>query len=276
MKSIAFCFVALFAGALAVPLFSDEDFFADDVEFSFEQELFDQSMDDKIIGGQQTTIQQHPYQVSLRARNRHICGGSVLTPTRALTAAHCLQANAQPAIYGIMAGSTLRLGDATQQLRTLSRFVRHQQYNPQRITNDIGLLFWEQPLTLGATVRAIRLPRQAASVPYGQNVNVTGWGLTREGVPSSIATVLKVVAKPLVTNEECNRAYGGRITPDMLCAGLPEGGRDACQGDSGGPLTHNGVLLGVVSWGRGCARPRFPGVYARVPFFVDWIAQNSN
>lgn len=113
-----------------------------------------------------------------------------------------------------MAGSTTRVEGANAQLRTLSRFLRHPQYNPQRITNDVGLVYWQQPLVFGATVRAIPLAPQSQPAPYGRNCNVTGWGRIREGGP--IATVLRVVTKPLVSNEECNRAYGGRITPDML------------------------------------------------------------
>lgn len=255
----------------AVPLYNnDKDF----VLPSFDEEI--EENDDRIIGGAPTTIELHPHQVSLRQRNVHICGGSVITTTRVLTAAHCLEQGVQPSIYSIMAGSAMRRGDANAQIRTISRLIIHAQYNDDTSQNDIAVLHFVAPLTFGPTVQAVRLPRPNTLVPYGRLANVTGWGLTRFGDNTSASQRLMLVSKPLVTNAVCNAAssYNGRITPDMICAGFPQGGRDACRGDSGGPLTVNGVQFGIVSWGIGCALPRFPGVYARVPFFYSWIRAN--
>lgn len=83
------------------------------------------------------------------------------------------------------------------------------------------------------------------------------------------------VSVPVTDRETCRSQYGaGEITDNMVCAGLDEGGKDACQGDSGGPLVdEQGTLVGVVSWGQGCAQAGFSGVYARVGSFVEWIGQ---
>lgn len=82
---------------------------------------------------------------------------------------------------------------------------------------------------------------------------------------------------PIIAVEDCrnNTTYGNKILDGMLCAGYMEGERDACKGDSGGSLMCNGVQAGVISWGKGCAEPYSPGVYANVAHYKDWILEQS-
>ncbi|XP_023364670.1 kallikrein-13 isoform X2 [Otolemur garnettii] len=78
----------------------------------------------------------------------------------------------------------------------------------------------------------------------------------------------------LRSDEECRQVYPGKITPNMLCAGTKEGGKDSCEGDSGGPLVCNGTLHGIISWGDfPCGQPDRPGVYTRVSRYVSWIRE---
>jgi guanylate cyclase len=90
--------------------------------------------------------------------------------------------------------------------------------------------------------------------------------------------VLRSVVVPIWTRDQCLEAgYGNkRISENMMCAGYHDGKKDACQGDSGGPMHMEGAsgsmeIVGVVSWGRGCARPNLPGIYTKVVNYLPWI-----
>ena len=95
-----------------------------------------------------------------------------------------------------------------------------------------------------------------------------------------VSKFLKWVKVPIITNSECRNTELRHqlITEDMICAGYANGGKDACSGDSGGPLIcQNGkfaVITGIISWGIECALENYPGVYTRVPYFLQWIKKN--
>lgn len=125
--------------------------------------------------------------------------------------------------------------------------------------------------------QAIPLQNRQQSVPVGEPLEVTGWGTTSEG--GEAARRLLKASVPYVDNATCNApdVYAGAIKAGMMCAGFRDGGVDSCQGDSGGPLvwrTKDGpVLVGVVSWGDGCARKLRYGVYTRAASYADWIGK---
>lgn len=111
----------------------------------------------------------------------------------------------------------------------------------------------------------------------GQKCYVTGFGRIKE--EGNQARYLREARVPLVDSRVCARNYNP-ITKRMLCAGYPErGGIDSCQGDSGGPLVclhkNRWYLAGVVSFGVGCARRDYPGVYSRVTELKSWIDANT-
>ena len=111
-------------------------------------------------------------------------------------------------------------------------------------------------------------------------MTVSGWGFTEEGNYSSSPTILREVDVPVISTAECVSHYGTVVSDDNLCAGFPEGGKDACEGDSGGPgvffnTDNRAYHIGIVSFGNGCGRPNAPGVYCRTTKYLDWITENT-
>ncbi|XP_060527086.1 trypsin-1-like [Cylas formicarius] len=217
--------------------------------------------DPKIVGGTATDIKNHPYQISLQYGKRHICGGTILSTKYALTAAHCTE--------GLMAASmAIRAGSSTSssggQLVKVLTVRQHPKFDSRRVDYDVSVLEVAPQFIFSESVRSL-VP--ANSEPgEGGLVTVTGWGTTKE-TSDFLPDRLRVTQIPVVGRTKCRLSYArlGQITDRMICAGvLGQGGKDSCQGDSGGPLIAGGRLAGVVSWGYGCARPRYPGVYASV------------
>ena len=109
--------------------------------------------------------------------------------------------------------------------------------------------------------------------------SVSGWGRTESGTNSQVK--LKVTV-PRVNRDNCSRVYrsiGMYISQEQLCAG-GIAGEDSCSGDSGGPLMSFNIQEqkwqadGIVSYGRGCGVADWPGVYANIPSYYDWIVDN--
>ena len=106
----------------------------------------------------------------------------------------------------------------------------------------------------------------------GDTVQVLGWGRTSDG--GSRSRYLRSVEVDVWSRDTCERTYAGVATvrPEMVCANKLS--KDSCSGDSGGPLVlcYGGcVLVGVASWGVGCADNKYPGVYTRIDYFKHWL-----
>lgn len=234
-------------------------------------------LEGRIVGGEVISAYYCPYQVSLRRRTSnksayaHTCGGSLLDERTVLTAAHCVN-NRLAENFLVVAGSELRAGIDGGIVSRVEKIVQHAEYNSSITDNDIALIFVTPPFPVDSHLKIATIELATVEPAAGTVATVSGWGYTQEGGFSSAQ--LQRVQVPLVDKEVCQAAYTWRpITDGMLCAGVSSGGKDACQGDSGGPLVANNQLVGVVSWGEGCARADYPGVYAAVPHFVDWIAE---
>lgn len=187
------------------------------------------------------------------------CGATLIGPDVVIGAAHC----------GNFNGDFVDVGGTS---RRIVQQRSHPSYNSNTMENDFALYRLASSVDISGSGTSV-VVNTAASVPSGGNdLTVMGFGATSEGGSGS-NSLLKVEV-PFKTNAQCEDAYGNEVeTSVMFCAG--EGGKDSCQGDSGGPIVlENGnqhVLVGVVSWGFGCADPNFPGVYARVSSAIGWI-----
>lgn len=154
--------------------------------------------------------------------------------------------------------------------------INHASYNERTFDNYIALVHLKYEVIFNDFMKPACLPTESSSFPPKKMCTVTGFGALQEGGPQT--TVLMKADVPIVDNYKCSKNYDP-ISDLKLCAGYDQGRIDACQGDSGGPLvcSQNGkaFLAGVVSYGIGCARPGYPGVYTNVKSFTDWIEKTK-
>jgi secreted trypsin-like serine protease len=237
----------------------------------------------RIVGGVPVFIENNLWQIAMvrasvaEPTRSQFCGGSIIGDTWILTAAHCVRNSTvreDPKRVDVIAG-TVQYAIGGERLK-VAEIHTHPQYNQSTMDHDFALLRLQSPVTQG---KVIELAKEHTQMGEGTNACVTGWGATSEGGPGAIDLLGAEV--PIVSNEVCNRpeSYGGDITAAMMCAGERAGGIDSCQGDSGGPLTISDgardTLIGVVSFGEGCARRLKYGVYSRVSTAAPWIASTT-
>ncbi|KAK4320137.1 hypothetical protein Pmani_008973 [Petrolisthes manimaculis] len=244
---------------------------------------------DRIVGGSEAKVGEYPWMITFGVDGEDddegfvtFCGGSIITTTHILTAAHCIdQENIPPTLIVVAGEHDLSTSSESDTQRMIVDSITiHPNYDIDDVLNDIAILTLTKPLTFTKGVQPVCLA-PADELHEGKTAIVTGWGNTfNDGDDSD---VLLEVTVNVYTNEECSDAYDEDIPDTMVCAA--DKGKDSCNGDSGGPmvLLDSGVWqeIGIVSWGAGCADPNFPGVYTRVSKYIDWIvstveAQNGS
>ncbi len=237
-------------------------------------------LEGQIVGGEQAAPGAWPWMVAIKAFTEPgyhtFCGASLVASSWVLTAAHCV-VNASPEQIVATVGD-YRLDSGQGQEVGVDRIVLHPRYGfdfAHDFAHDLALLHLTEPVEaelvtiLGADSLTLAGP--------GTLGTVIGWGaLSENSEGGGLSYDLQQVELPIVSEEECTNSMGRMITENMLCAGYSEGGKDACHGDSGSPLVvpdgeGGWQLAGLVSFGIGCARPSFYGVYTRVSQYHDWI-----
>uniref|UniRef100_UPI00358ED251 trypsin-3-like n=1 Tax=Myxine glutinosa TaxID=7769 RepID=UPI00358ED251 len=222
----------------------------------------------KVIGGKACVPHSQPWQASMINQNGvHKCGAVLISQRWALTAAHCLQSVPPWRSVTLLLGKYHTYSsEVTEQKVLVDRRIEHPMYDPETRDHDLALLRLAKPACLSRYVQPIALPGHP-TYP-NQPCTISGWGRADDGFPDK----LQCLNMPVLEERKCMNAYGSKaFSFNMLCAGYLDGKKDSCKGDSGGPLVCEGQLQGIVSWGRGCGKENYPGVYAKVYGAKSWI-----
>nr|XP_044608582.1 ovochymase-2 isoform X2 [Equus asinus] len=244
----------------------------------------------RIVGGSQVEKGSYPWQVSLKRRQKHICGGTIISPQWVITAAHCVANRNIALTLNVTAGEyDLNHTEPGEQTLTIETIIVHPHFSTKKpMDYDIALLKMTGAFNFGQFVQPVCLPEPGERFEAGFICTTAGWGrLTEDGI---LSQVLQEVNLPILTQEECVAALLTLKKPisgqTFLCTGFPDGGRDACQGDSGGSLMCRNkkgawTLAGVTSWGLGCGRgwrnnvqkddQGSPGIFTDLSKVLPWV-----
>ncbi|XP_031842856.1 serine protease snk isoform X2 [Nomia melanderi] len=235
-----------------------------------------------VVGGVTATPNEFPHMVAMGKKTdegfKIACGASLIAPEWILTAAHCTHGGSTDILIGYHDLRNTKGGIST----TINETVRHPEYKPPSLYNDIALIKLNKVIQFNNRIKPACLYETYERVPA--KAWISGWG-NLEFLGESSNTLQKAELE-IIDNIKCALRHTDSlrlpngITPDMICAGAPseKWSKDTCQGDSGGPLQiihpNNNCLfqlVGVTSFGLGCAFDNMPAVYTKVSHYINWI-----
>ncbi|KAL0850703.1 hypothetical protein ABMA28_006648 [Loxostege sticticalis] len=239
----------------------------------------------RIVGGVEASPGDWPFLAAILGGPEEVfyCAGVLIADQWVLTASHCVGNHSDVNGWTIQLGITRRRSHAYYgQKVKVRRVVPHPLYNiGVAHDNDIALFQLAVRVRYHEQLSPVCLPPARRALAPGTLCTVIGWGKRDDKDMSEYEPAVNEVEVPVLNRDLCNQWLEHRdlnVTEGMICAGYPEGGKDACQGDSGGPLlcrdpddSSRWYVGGIVSWGIKCAHPRLPGVYAYVPKYIPWI-----
>lgn len=221
-----------------------------------------------------------PWLVSLQYNNRsHFCGATLISDLYILSAGHCFEnKSVRDGLQFTIALGAHNTSNYDEIIYAEPEAVIiHEKYKRigEGIFYDIALIHTKKRITFNEKINPICFPSIGKTL--FDNLFVAGWGYVTEFGPKS--DVPNILSLPNVTQDACIDFHGEVITENHICAGGQED-QDTCEGDSGGPLmtriNKRVYHVGVVSYGFGCGRPDFYGVYTRTTKYLNWIEQNTN
>jgi secreted trypsin-like serine protease len=233
-----------------------------------------------VIGGQQAAPGAWPFAAALIDASvadtlaGQICGAVVVSPREVVTAAHCVvpegSVHPRKRSLDIVAGRLRLRGASSARIHVLSVRI-HPSFDPQTLADDLAILELARPVT------GIAALDDGTVGVAGGTATALGWGSTTASPQGDFPDAMRQTALEIEPDASCTDAYGdGYDAATMLCAGIPQGGRDTCQGDSGGPLVASGatgaVVIGFTSFGGACGEAGAPGAYVRAAIAAAWLA----
>ncbi|XP_012874142.1 PREDICTED: transmembrane protease serine 12 [Dipodomys ordii] len=237
----------------------------------------------RIIGGAEAQVGAWPWIVSLQIQSgnllAHICGGSLVRDRWVLTAAHCTNDARDPLMWRAVIGTNdIYMNSPHSKKIKITAIIIHPDFIMDTFVNDIALFHLKKAVKYNDYIQPICLPFGIFQ-KLDQNTKcfISGWGRTKE--EGNGTHVLQEAEVHYISRNLCNSesGYAGVIPQTSFCAGDEDGAFDTCRGDSGGPLMcylpeyKRFFVMGITSYGHGCGRRYFPGIYCGPSFYQQWL-----